>query len=95
MKENARPFESIVPLPEVISACVGKSPAAKTVTGEYEKMLQKFGSEFAILRKVPIADIERENGTRIASGIQRLRDGKVICTPGFDGEYGKIRLFEE
>ncbi|SCH50666.1 Uncharacterised protein [uncultured Blautia sp.] len=95
VKENARPFESIVPLPEVISACVGKSPATKTVTGEYEKMLQKFGPEFAILRKVPIADIERENGTRIASGIQRLRDGKVICTPGFDGEYGKIRLFEE
>ena len=95
VRENARPFESIVPLPELISACVGKSPATKTVTGEYEKMLQKFGTEFAILREVPIADIERENGTRIASGIQRLRTGKVICTPGFDGEYGKIRLFED
>lgn len=24
VRKNARPFESIVPLPEVISACVGK-----------------------------------------------------------------------
>ena len=29
VRKNARPFESIVPLPEVISACVGKAVTTK------------------------------------------------------------------
>ena len=45
---------------KVISACVGKAVTTKTVTGEYEKMLQKLGNEFDILREIPIADIEKE-----------------------------------
>ena len=93
VKENARPFESIVPLAEVISACVGKAVTTKTVTGEYEKMLQKLGNEFNILREIPITDIEKESGPLIASGIWKLRNKEVICKPGFDGEYGKICLF--
>lgn len=93
VRKNARPFESIVPLLEVISACVGKAVTTKTVTGEYEKMLQKLGNEFDILREIPIADIEKESSHMIASGIQKLRNREVICKPGFDGEYGKICLF--
>ena len=93
VRKNARPFESIVPLPEVISACVGKAVTTKTVTGEYEKMLQKLGNEFDILREIPIADIEKESSHMIASGIRKLRNREVICKPGFDGEYGKICLF--
>ena len=93
VRKNARPFESIVPLPEVISACVGKAVTTKTVTGEYEKMLQKLGNEFDILREIPIADIEKKSSHMIASGIQKLRNREVICKPGFDGEYGKICLF--
>ena len=93
VRKNARSFESIVPLPEVISACVGKAVTTKTVTGEYEKMLQKLGNEFDILREIPIADIEKESSHMIASGIRKLRNREVICKPGFDGEYGKICLF--
>ena len=77
----------------MISACVGKAVTTKTVTGEYEKMLQKLGNEFDILREIPIADIEKESSHMIASGIRKLRNREVICQPGFDGEYGKICLF--
>ena len=93
VKENARPFESIVPLLEVISVCEGKAVTTKKVVGEYEKMLQKLGCEFDILREIPIIDIEKESGSLIASGIHKLRKKEVICKPGFDGEYGKIYLF--
>ena len=93
VKKNAKPFESIVPLPEVISACVGHSAASKGVLGTYENMLQKLGPEFEIIRKIPIADIEKESNPVIAEGIRRLRLGEVIRKPGFDGEYGKIELF--
>ena len=93
VKKNAKPFESIVPLPEVISACVGHSAASKGVLGTYENLLQKLGPEFEIIRKIPIEDIEKESSPVIAEGIRRLRLGEVVRKPGFDGEYGKIELF--
>ena len=92
-KKNARPFESIVPLLEVISACLKKGITTKTVLSEYEKMLQRLGNEFQILREIPIEDIEKEGGQKLAYGIEKLRKKEVICKPGFDGEYGKICLF--
>jgi PHP family Zn ribbon phosphoesterase len=52
------------------------------------------GSEFSILRTVPVEEIRAVSGEWIAEGINRLRAKKVICSPGYDGEYGTIRLFE-
>ena len=56
-------------------------------------MLSELGAEFEILRALPLEDIRRVSGTRIAEGIRRLRGGHVERIPGFDGEYGVIRLF--
>lgn len=93
MPESGRPYESLVPLPEVVSACVGFSPASKKVQGQYETLLEKLGAEFPILRDVPLEDIRLAGGDVLAEGIRRLRAGEVIRKPGFDGEYGKIELF--
>ena len=54
---GAKPFESLVPLPEVIGACTGKSAASKKGFDHYESMLVKLGSEFEILRNIPVVDI--------------------------------------
>ena len=91
---DGKPFESLVPLPEVIAASTGRSAAGKRVQEEYQSMLDKLGTEFAILREVPIEDIRCHSGYLIAEGIRRLREGRVTRLPGFDGEYGIIRLFE-
>ena len=93
IREGAKAFESLVPLPEVIGASVGSSGASKKVQKEYEKMLEELGAEFEILRNLPLEDIRRVSGGRIAEGIRRLRQGEVERIPGFDGEYGVIRLF--
>lgn len=93
MPESGRPYESLVPLPEVISACVGFSTASKKVQRQYEMLLENLGAEFRILREVPIEDIGLTGGDVLAEGIRRLRKGEVIRKPGFDGEYGKIALF--
>ena len=93
MPESGRPYESLVPLPEVISACVGFSTASKKVQRQYEMLLENLGAEFQILREVPIEDIGLTGGDVLAEGIRRLRKGEVIRKPGFDGEYGKIELF--
>ena len=95
VKEDGKKYESLVPLPEVISACMGYSTASKKVQGCFEKMLQTLGTEFDILRNVPSEDIKTCAGERIAEGIENVRTGKVKRIPGYDGEYGKIQLFDE
>lgn len=92
---NAKRFESLVSLPEVIAASMGCASASVKVQREYGRMLEKLGPEFAILREIPPEDIGRIAGPRIEEGIRRLREGRVKRTPGFDGAYGKIRLFDE
>lgn len=92
-KPKAASFESLVPLPEVIGASLGYSSSSRKVQKEYEEMLGKLGAEFDILRKIPLEDVQKAAGHRIAEGILRLRQGKVDRIPGFDGEYGTIRLF--
>ena len=94
VKEDGKKYESLVPLPEVISACMGYSTASKKVQGCFEQMLQKLGTEFDILRNVPAEDIKSCAGERIAEGIENVRTGHVKRIPGYDGEYGKIELFD-
>ena len=93
LPERRKPFESLVPLPEVIAASTGRSAASKRVQEEYMDMIRVLGTEFEILREVPIEDIRRHFGRLAAEGIRRLRNGEVTRLPGFDGEYGTIRLF--
>ena len=94
VKEDGKKYESLVPLPEVISACMGYSTASKKVQGCFEQMLQKLGTEFDILRNIPSEDIKSCAGERIAEGIENVRTGNVKRIPGYDGEYGKIELFD-
>ena len=91
---GARHFESLVPLPEVIGASIGHSAAGVKVGRLYQDMLKGLGAEFSILREIPEEDIQKKAGSLVAEGIRRLRRGNVRRFPGFDGEYGVIKLFE-
>ena len=95
VKKDGKKYESLIPLPEVISACMGYSTASKKVQGCFEQMIQTLGTEFDILRNVPSEDIKSCAGERIAEGIENVRTGNVKRIPGYDGEYGKIELFDE
>ena len=91
--ENAKHFEHLMPLPEVIGASLGISAAGSKAGQIYIGMLRQLGTEAQILREVSLGDIRIAGGSRIAEGIRRLREGRVIRNAGFDGEYGKIVLF--
>lgn len=91
---QGRPFENLVPLGEVIASSVGSSPSSVKVSRQYEHLLEELGNEFYILRQAPLEDISHIAGTLTAEGIRHLRDGKVQWRPGYDGEYGTMRLFQ-
>ncbi|MDA8214544.1 MAG: endonuclease Q family protein [Nitrospiraceae bacterium] len=87
-------FHSIIPLPEIIAEVLKVGPNSKAVDKEYQNLLQNLGNEFKILMDVPLGDIERAGSPLIREAIARMRKGDVHIAPGFDGEYGKIKIFE-
>ncbi|OPY64384.1 MAG: hypothetical protein A4E63_03526 [Syntrophorhabdus sp. PtaU1.Bin050] len=93
--KGAPGFHSLVPLPEVLAEAMGLGSQSKRVAREYEGLLQKLGNEFHILLDESLDAIERAGSPIIREAVARVRSGKVRIVPGFDGEYGKIRLFEK
>ncbi len=89
-------YKSIVPLQEIIAECLGvSSTSGKKVQELYEKMITNIGNEFHILLDADHALITAIAGERIAEAIHRVRSGKLSITPGYDGIYGKVKIFEE
>ncbi len=96
VKPNALPYHSLIPLPEVLAEFMGvRSATSKRVTREYERLLANLGPEFEILLDMPLEDIAQVGGQRLAEGLGRMRRGEVLVEPGYDGEFGTIRVFVE
>lgn len=93
--DNAAPFASLIPLPEVLSEILQVGPNSKRVQREYFRLLGLLGSELTILQEAPLEEIASAGGPLLAEGIRRMRAGDVQAQSGFDGEYGVIRLFAD
>lgn len=90
--QRALPYRNLVPLVELIAEVRGAGVNTKGVTEAYHQLLASLGNEFEILMNVPIAEIEENGGSLLALAIQRMRAGHVTIAPGYDGEYGTVRL---
>ncbi len=88
-------FVRLVPLNEIVAESIESSVASEKVRIKFDDMCRKFGSEIEILLKTKISDIELSYGGKIAEGIARVRKGNIDINPGFDGEYGKVRIWED
>lgn len=97
--EGARPpsakhYESLVPLPEVIGEALGAGPEARKVKEIYMRLISRMGPELFLLREAPIEDISKVDPL-LAEAVRRVREGELEVVPGYDGEYGKVKVFEE
>jgi len=93
--ENAIPFKSLIPLEEIIATSLNQGVGTIEVEKEYKNLIEKFGSEFNVLLEVPRQDLETVTLPEITEGIIRVKEGKVFIEPGYDGVYGKIRIFSK
>ncbi|MRG91417.1 UvrD-helicase domain-containing protein [Polyangium spumosum] len=91
--ENAADFRSVVPLPEVLAELARVGPSSQVVEQSYRGLLSRLGPELFILEEAPLEDITRAGSSLLSEGIARMRAGQVIREAGYDGEYGRIRLF--
>lgn len=83
---------SLIPLPEVLGEIIGSGPASKGVMEQYRRCIGRFGSEFNLLLETPLEEVRHESAV-LGEALARMREGRVIRKPGFDGEYGVIRVF--
>ncbi|MGQ9575528.1 MAG: UvrD-helicase domain-containing protein [Thermoguttaceae bacterium] len=90
---RAAPFRSLVPLEEVLAEIQGVGPQAAAVQRAYEELIARLGPELFILEHAPLEQIARAGWPLLAEAIRRMRQGRVMRQPGFDGQYGTIRLF--
>ena len=88
-----QPFRSLIPLVEVLADIHKVGPQSKFVKKKYDELLAELGPELFILEKALPKDISRKSSSLLSEAISRMRECRVIRRPGFDGQYGTIRLF--
>jgi len=92
--ESAAPFRSFIPLDEIIAEVEGVGSQSRRVADLREAILHRVGAELFVLAEAPLDEIARLS-PMVAEGIRRMRAGEVIRYPGYDGQYGLIRLFHD
>ncbi|MEK6733331.1 MAG: endonuclease Q family protein [Candidatus Omnitrophota bacterium] len=93
--ENSIPFKRMVPLSEIIGDVLGVGDASKAVNSEYMAIVPRLGTELEVLTEVGEDRLLKELPLKIAKAIINVRNGNVNILPGFDGEYGTIKILEE
>lgn len=86
-KWKTKHFKHIIPLREIISKslCIGEE--TKTAKIHYEKLIARFGSEFAV-HKASREELLKYAPKPLANAIK----SKVKWSPGYDGRYGEPKF---
>ncbi|HLF85532.1 MAG TPA: endonuclease Q family protein [Nitrospiria bacterium] len=93
--DNAIPFKSLIPLEEIIAEALGRGTGTQSVNREYERLISEAGNEFKILLDLSRGDLSVFVPPKILEGIIRVREGRVKIIPGYDGLYGKVKIFDD
>ena len=86
-------YHSIIPLAEIFSDILQVGVKSKKVQSNYQKALIQLGSEFNILHTLETDKIESAGIPLLGEAIRRMRQKEVEIIPGYDGEYGRVKIF--
>jgi PHP family Zn ribbon phosphoesterase len=89
------PYRRLVPLQEIVAEALGKGVATKAVEHAYTRLVQELGPELTVLLDTPTERISSVAGERVAEGVQRVRQGRLVIEPGYDGVYGAVRIWPD
>ncbi|UCG14206.1 MAG: DNA helicase UvrD, partial [Deltaproteobacteria bacterium] len=90
-----RPYQSTIPLMEIIAEVMQAGVNTKKVMGAYLDLLSRLGNEYHVLLEAELDSIRQTSSDLLAEAISRVRSGRVEIQPGYDGEFGTIRVFSK
>ena len=90
---TAHDYHSIIPLTDILSDILMVGPKSKKVATHFDQAVSQLGPEFDILHKLTIDDLNRSSIPLLGEAVHRMRTGKIHLSPGYDGEFGKVKIF--
>lgn len=87
------PFIMMVPLLEILAESLSTSSSTKKVQQLYDRMISRFGDEFTVLLRTEPEDVVPVAGQAVAEGLERVRKRNIAIDPGYDGVFGKVRIW--
>ena len=93
--QRKHPFYNVIPLMEILSEVLKVGVRSKKVMNHYMFLIEKLGPELKILHKLETEKIERTGIPLIGEAVKRMRNKKIMIFPGYDGEFGKIKIFNQ
>jgi uncharacterized protein (TIGR00375 family) len=91
---GAAGFRNLIQLPQLVGEVLGVGPKSKGVGAMVAGMVERLGPELEILERVPVEAIAKASVPLVAEAVDRVRRGAVVREPGYDGEYGVLRVFD-
>jgi uncharacterized protein (TIGR00375 family) len=89
-------FMHLLPLSEIIATVLRvESPSTQQVWSIYNKLIEKFGDEYSVLIDASKESLSEVVDAKIAEAIVNVREERVKVTPGYDGVYGQLIIFDE
>jgi uncharacterized protein (TIGR00375 family) len=88
-------YKKIVPLEEIIADSIGQHTGTKKVSEMYNTLIERGGNEFNVLLNLSESELKDSAPPEIAEGIFRVRAGNIYVSPGYDGVFGKVRVFSD
>ena len=92
--DNRHGYQTIIPLADILSEIFEVGPNTKKVNTNFNKAVETLGPELEILLSKSIKEIEAANIPLLAKAIEKMREGNITASPGFDGEFGKVQIFD-
>ncbi|MFW5888615.1 MAG: endonuclease Q family protein [Patescibacteria group bacterium] len=93
--EGAPSYIKLTGLAKIIAEAFGvKSANSQKVLTEYENLIKNVGDEISVLKDIDPERLKEAAHPAIAEGIKRMRDMDLTVEPGFDGQYGHVKIFD-
>jgi len=85
----------MLPLIEIVADCLGCGVQAKKAKNLHSELISKLGPELEILWSLPMEIINEGAPPIVVEALNRVRNGQVNLDAGYDGEYGRVSIFED
>ncbi|MGC8604057.1 MAG: endonuclease Q family protein [Desulfomonilaceae bacterium] len=85
----------MLPLIEITAECLGCGVQAKKARDLHSSLIKDLGPELELLWSLPLDTVSAIAPPIVVEALRRVRAEQVRIDAGYDGEYGRISIFEE